>query len=113
MALDADDLEALAAEFVLGTLDVNERRAAEARMSADPAFRAKVAAWENRLQPLADNIPPIAVPPAIFGAIEERVAGEPKPGARTSNVVALRRQVRAWRIGTGIAAAAAGGAFSP
>ncbi len=44
MALDADDLEALAAEFVLGTLDVNERRAAEARMSADPAFRAKGAA---------------------------------------------------------------------
>ncbi|HVY20424.1 MAG TPA: anti-sigma factor [Bauldia sp.] len=108
MAIDADDLEALAAEFVLGTLDVNERRAAEARMASDPSFRAEVAAWEKQLQPLADGIAPVAVPPAIFAHIEERVAGEPKLRARTGgNVVALRRQLRTWRIGAGIATAAA------
>lgn len=107
MAVEANDLEALAAEFVLGTLDVNERRAAEARMAADPAFRAMVAEWEKRLQPLAEGVAPVAVPPGIFAAVEQRIAGEPRPGGRDGNVVTLRRQLRTWRIGAGIATAAA------
>ena len=44
---DRDEIDALAAEYVLGTLDADERRAAEARVAADPAFRAAVAAWES------------------------------------------------------------------
>jgi anti-sigma-K factor RskA len=106
VANDTEDLEALAAEYVLGTLDVNERRAAEARMSADPAFRARVADWEKRLQPLADSESPAAVPPGLFDAIEQRIAGEPR-AVSSSNVVTLRRQLRNWRIGAGIATAAA------
>lgn len=111
MAIDADDLEALAAEFVLGTLDVNERRAAEARLAGDPAFRAAVGAWQKRLQPLADAAPAQDQPAAdLFKRIEGRVAGEPQYGAPTrlgDNVVVLRRKVRQWQFGAGIAAAAA------
>ena len=40
----ADD--ALAAEYVLGVLDIGERLAAEARLRTDAGFRARVAAWE-------------------------------------------------------------------
>ncbi len=54
---ERDDIEALAAEYVLGTLDAGERSAAEARLAADMSFRAAVAAWERRLQPLADAAP--------------------------------------------------------
>ena len=50
---DSDEIEALAGEYVLGTLDADERRAAEARIVADPTFRTAVADWERRLQPLA------------------------------------------------------------
>jgi anti-sigma-K factor RskA len=114
VAIDTEDLEALAAEFVLGTLDIGERRAAEARMAADPAFRAVVAAWQQRLQPLADSAPPMDAPSlALFGKIEARIAAEPSSSAASAssaggdNVILLRRQVRRWRIGTGIAAAAA------
>jgi anti-sigma-K factor RskA len=106
VANDTEDLEALAAEFVLGTLDVNERRAAEARMAADPAFRAKVAAWGKRLQPLDDGEAPVAVPPGLFAAIEQRIEGEPR-AASGSNVIELRRKLRTWRAGAGIATAAA------
>ena len=103
---DRDDLDALAGEFVLGTLDRDERRAAEARISADPAFRASVAAWEARLQPLADAATPIAPRPNLFDEILARIAGE---GTRAGgdNVIMLRRSVRRWRIGATIAAAAA------
>ena len=61
MAIDTDDLEALAAEFVLGTLDNDERRAAQVRLAADPAFAAAVAGWQARLQPLADANAPVAL----------------------------------------------------
>lgn len=45
------DLEAQAAEYVLGTLDGDDRTAFEARLAVDPAVRARVNAWEQRLAP--------------------------------------------------------------
>ena len=110
MADDTDDIEALAAEYVLGTLDSGERRAALSRLSADPAFAKRVGEWQVRLQPLADNVPAAAVHPDLFNRIATRVAAEPR-GARVSdagsNVVELRRAIRRWRWSSGIAAAAA------
>jgi len=108
-----EDLDGLAGEYVLGTLPADERRAAEARLAADPAFRAAVAAWETRLQPLADAVPPVT-PPApvrdrVMAAIGEAPAGvQPAAG----NVVSLHRALRRWRIATaaaGIAAAVLAG----
>jgi anti-sigma-K factor RskA len=104
---DRDEMEALAGEYVLGTLDADERRAAEGRMGADPAFRTAVADWEERLQPLADSVsavsPPAAALDRIMAAIEAAPAAVP-PGA---NVVVLRRSVRRWQITTGLMGAAA------
>ena len=106
MATDSEDIDALASEYVLGTLDLDERRAAQARIAADPAFRAAVGAWETRLQPLADSAPSVAPPVSLFGNISARIDVEPRPGTG-DNVVVLRRQIRRWRFGAGLAAAAA------
>jgi anti-sigma-K factor RskA len=103
---DRDEIEGLAAEYVLGTLDDSERRAAEARYAADPAFRAAVSDWERRLQPLADSAreqPPQA---ATFDRILARIDAAP-PAATGANVVSLRREVRRWRISTGVLGAMA------
>jgi anti-sigma-K factor RskA len=110
VAIDREEIEALAAEYVLGTLDAGERRAAEVRLSADPAFRAAVAAWAERLQPLADTAAPVAPPGDAFGRILARIDARPEASAMagsTDNVVALRRSVRRWRIVSVLAAAAA------
>jgi anti-sigma-K factor RskA len=107
VADDADDIDALAAEYVLGTLDVDERRAALARIGAEPAFRRAVAMWQERLQPLADSAPPRTPSPELFGRIVARVADEPRAPADNDNVVALRQAVSRWQIGFGIATAAA------
>lgn len=102
---DRNETDALAAEYVLGQLAGAERRAAEARLTSDPAFRAAVAAWERRLQPLADSaeeaIPPSGVLTAVLARIE--TSGE-TPGG---NVVSLRRAVRRWRATAAIVGAAA------
>ena len=66
---DGDEIEALAGEYVLGTLDADERRAAEARLAADASFRSAVAGWERRLQPLADLAPGAAPPADAFARI--------------------------------------------
>lgn len=108
MAVDRDDVEALAAEYVLGTLDAGERRAAEARLAADADFRAAVAAWAARLQPLADTAIPVAPRADTFGRIAARLdMSDTKDGARPDNVVQLRRSVVRWRIAAFAAAAAA------
>ena len=44
-----DDRDALAAEYVLGTLSADERTQAETLMAIDPAFDAVVRQWEKRL----------------------------------------------------------------
>jgi anti-sigma-K factor RskA len=101
---DDDELHGLAGEYVLGTLDPEERRAAEARVLSDRSFCGAVALWETRLQPLADALTPVIPRAALFDRILRRVDGLATPGA---NVVGLRRSLRRWRLTTAVLAAAA------
>lgn len=105
---EPDDLDALAGEYVLGTLGADERRAAEARLAADPAFRRAVAAWEARLQPLADTAGEVPVAAEVRARVLDGIAGEAPGGAHGGiNVVALRRSVRRWQITSALVGAAA------
>ena len=61
---DEQDLQA--AEYVLGALPPNQARALEALALNDPAVSASIAAWEMRLAPLADLVPPVAPPPVLW-----------------------------------------------
>jgi anti-sigma-K factor RskA len=105
---DRDEPDALAGEYVLGTLSPDERRAAEARLASDAAFRAAVAAWRDRLQPLADAAPPVEPPAGTYDRILQRLE-VPAALYGADNVVALRRSLRRWRIGAVAAAALAAG----
>ncbi len=100
-----EERDALAGEYVLGTLDASERQAAQARIAADPEFRASVARWQERLQPLTDVATPVTVPPELWDRIASRLGDNAAPDA--TNVVALRRSVMRWRISTVAFAAAA------
>ena len=46
-----DDRDSRAAEYVLGTLRLEDRLAFEAELGRDPALRLAVAQWSARLQP--------------------------------------------------------------
>lgn len=90
-----DDLEGLAGEYVLGTLDASERAEVEARLHREPALAAAVAEWAERLQPLADlageTEPPAIVWPKIEAHIRDGLG---------DRVVRLQRSVRRWRFAT-------------
>ena len=51
--IDQDDDDHVAAEYVLGSLDADERASAALRLGSDTAFAGLVSAWERRLTPLS------------------------------------------------------------
>lgn len=65
--------EALAAEYVLGTLSLPERLAAEALLESDVNFAALVEDWQNRLAPMNDAFDPVSPPPELLNRIEARL----------------------------------------
>jgi len=88
---DADDIDGLAAEYVLGSLSLEERRDVDARRRSDCALDEAVAAWERRLDPLGDFIPGVQPPAHLFEVIATRLWGQP------IDVSLLQRTVRRWR----------------
>ena len=76
--IDAPDTDVLAGEYVLGTLDPEERAAAHNLISADAAFAAKVKVWERRLGELHLMVEPIEPEGDVWPRIKARLP-EPKP----------------------------------
>lgn len=70
-----DAQDALAAEYVLGTLSADEREHAEALMSLDPGFAASVKQWERRLGELNVMVEAIEPPPEVWDKIKAEIAG--------------------------------------
>ncbi len=99
---DFTDDDALAAEYVLGTLTSDERAAAETRRARDPGFEALVAQWEARFAPLAQAVPSVEPPPGLYARVLSRLpTGDTVQSSDT--VIVLRRNIRVWR---GVAAVA-------
>ena len=97
---DAQDRDLLAAEHVLGTLEGDERAEAERLLVVDPGFARAVAAWQQRLAPLAVHAAPVAPPADLWQRIERSIA-------TADNVLPFRRRLRFWQASTGVALAVA------
>jgi anti-sigma-K factor RskA len=99
-----EDNEALAGEYVLGTLEARQARAVEDALPHDAALRQAVAGWEARLAPLSALAPPEAPPPGLWARIEASLQ------PRAARVAApVRRRLdwlwRGWAIGASAVAA--------
>src|SRR4051794_31925478 len=69
------DVGAVAAEFVLGTLDSGERAHANSLLESDPHFRGMVGVWERRLGELHLMVEPVDPPPPIWDSIKGKLKG--------------------------------------
>jgi len=95
-----DAQDALAAEYVLGTLSADEREHAEALLTLDPGFAASVRMWERRLGELNVMVEAVEPPPELWDKIKaelgtvappseapaaaiEPIKSEPTPSAET------------------------------
>ncbi len=70
-----DELNALAAEYVLGTLDYEERKGASALLEVDPAFRGIVRIWERRFGDLHLMVESVEPDPQLWVRIKPKMAG--------------------------------------
>jgi anti-sigma-K factor RskA len=105
-----DDLDMQIAEFVLGTLPADQRKALNARRQLDPALDAQILQWEERLIGMTDEVTSVQPGPELFAQIERALhqqAAQPARPDHTASVVTLRRQVKLWRWSTAAASAAA------
>ncbi|KFB10970.1 anti-sigma factor [Nitratireductor basaltis] len=69
-----DDL--VAAEFVLGALDNDERASISRRIEQDPEFARLVDDWEERLEGLGSEFKPVEPPAQIAASIRRRLFDE-------------------------------------
>jgi anti-sigma-K factor RskA len=111
MTMD-DDVDGFAAEYVLGTLDADERAQADALRLVDPGFAAKVLEWERRLGELNVLVAPVEPPIAVWerikaglestGQSEHLHLPEVSPAVRgpvapSAEIIDLTQRMRRWR----------------
>src|SRR5262245_11297028 len=103
---EEDEIDGLAAEYVLGSLSPAERVEVEARRGGDTVLAAAIEAWQLRLGPLSEQVPGVEPPGHLFGRILARISDE--RAGRMADVVPFRtRQARQRRLATGVSALAA------
>ena len=78
-----DAQDALAAEYVLGTLSADEREHAEALLTLDPGFAASVRMWERRLGELNVMVEAVEPPPELWDKIKAEL-GAPEPASEAA-----------------------------
>jgi anti-sigma-K factor RskA len=97
-----DDLDLLAGEYVLGVLPSEERAAVERRLLDNPGLAARVAAWQDRLAPLAEDLAPETPRPQVWQQIRHSLGtARREPPAPWWNRLGL------WRGWAGLATAVA------
>ncbi len=129
--IENEDHIALAAEYVLGTLDGDERSQVETIMGVDQDFKALVESWERRLGELHAMVAAVEPPEQVWGKIRSAVSAiQPSAALRlpelsspppivpvtppqpieppSADVVTLTSRARRWRgIAQGVTALAA------
>ena len=116
MTLDQpDDRSVAAGEYVLGTLQAQDRAAFDRALAHDPALQAEVYAWQDRLVGLAHRVDAVEPDPQWWSLIEARLlpasATAPLPAAATVRPAPsandpLWRRLRLWQTVSGLAVAA-------
>ena len=103
---DPDRANALAAEYVLGTLRGRARERFERLARTDRALTDAVRTWEERLLPLAEQLPPIAPPARVWAAILARIRGAPAARASLWSSLGLWRALASASLATVVVLAA-------
>ncbi len=106
-----DDIDALAGEYVLGTLDPAERAEVAARRQRERVLDGAIVDWERRLAPLQGAVAALPVPPDLLQRIERRIDAAARGSPAIAELAALRRGVARWRRAAITASAVAASAL--
>jgi len=88
---EPENLDLLAAEYVIGTLRAGARRSFERRQRRDPFVARRVSAWEERFAQLSLRLVPIAPSPEVWAAI-------PSPDGQMLAIAEAGGSKNVWQI---------------
>jgi anti-sigma-K factor RskA len=93
---DPPDAEVLAAEYALGLLEGEARRAFEARLAVEPSLAAAVRGWERQFARMAEaEVDEVAPPPRLKAAVQAELFGGTAAAASWWDRVAFWRGLSA------------------
>lgn len=114
---ERDELDMLAAEFALGTLDARERASVEAKRQENPELEEQVRHWQELLAPMNEEVLSVTPGPDVLARIESQLDDWQSPVDRPSTadsqrdaggtVISMRHRVRRWQWSTAVAGMAA------
>jgi anti-sigma-K factor RskA len=99
--LTPDLIEALAAEYVLGTQSKRVRLRMQTLIKHEPRLADRVTFWQTQLNQLSEQARPVPVPPWVWRRIESRLQPEEKKATD------WWQNLLVWRWTTGLATAMA------
>jgi anti-sigma-K factor RskA len=98
---NGEDIDLIAAEYVLGTLPAGERAAVTLRAYSEPRLAEAIEAWGRRLGPLVEAIPLREAPATIWPEIKARIDALEEvlltPKQLTAQIVGIKRKLSRWR----------------
>jgi anti-sigma-K factor RskA len=94
---ELDDIDGLAAEYVLGTMTREERQAVAERRAADKALDRAIEAWERRLGPLSETVSPVAPSPNLYNKIRAQIGLSQHVVSLKAREQLLARRAARWR----------------
>ncbi|VVE62156.1 anti-sigma factor [Pandoraea captiosa] len=106
-ATPEDDLRC--AEYALGVLDTAERRALEQSASTNPQIQASLDQWQQRIAPLAEDVPAVEPPVRVWQRIQRDLGFAVNTGVKPAAQASLWDNLNLWRwlgIGASVAAMA-------
>lgn len=92
----SSDIDDLAGEFVLGTLDASERAMVQARRLREPELETAIARWETLLSPLDELATAVPAPAELRAKVLYRI-GRLTPDNARPNVFDLQQRISRWR----------------
>jgi anti-sigma-K factor RskA len=92
-------LDRLAAEYALGTLHGGARRRFEAVMQAHPDVARAAARWQERLEPMDADLPPLPAGDALWERIEQRAFGNAQAASTRAGAPAAPPRASAASLG--------------
>lgn len=100
-AMRTQDIDILAAEYVLETLAENERFEFERYLKVDPALQRRVEDWQDRLGLLAEGGATLAPSDQLWTAIEAEIEGLQQSPPR--DLMTIRENENTWKtVGPGL-----------
>ncbi len=101
--MELDDKQALAFEYVMGTLTGEEREAVIALMQSDQEIADAIFYWESAMMPAVESMPELEPKPNTFKNIKAEIENRHNPRSTQQKQESFWEKLLSWKMTTAVA----------